>query len=299
MRKHKPMTAETKAKILASREKNRQAKLAAQESDPNVVPVPAGVEVPHAPMKPLETAIPLEDEPMTPRERQQAEMIQKMQTQIDTILTMNQNSTINKDQAVNEIARMSGTTVGANGVQGQVFRYPVNKDFYPDPTDRLYDDARLKRFAMRENFYFRWDVTGETYEKNNIAYTEPRFTVELFRFMFNDDGEPSGKMFMVGRQYQHEDEFIARLGAERMGLVQGKDYETFDELMNEMRYQRIRTWLLGLFTPVHVNQFKKKSLTMVIDGKAVEVTDTEDVVEQARAVEQAAAIKAQTAVRPI
>lgn len=200
-----------------------------------------------------------------------------------------------KGQALSTIGQLNGATISTQGVQGVVFRYPVESSHYPDPTNRLYDDPQLRRFAMRENFYFKWEVTGETYEKNGVTYTEPRFTVELWRLMFDPEtGEPTGRMFLISRQIQHEDEFIARLAADKLGIK----FETVPELLDEMRYQRIRQWLLGVFKPNRINTHRNRVSQMVVGGKVVEVKDTEELTTKGTADEQSETLNREIALTP-
>jgi hypothetical protein len=201
---------------------------------------------------------------------------------------------IDPAQGLEKVAQMQGGFDSRfGGVQGIQYKYPVEKSYYPDPTERLYDEPSLKRFAMRENFLFKWDVVGEVYEKANITYSEPRFSVELFRRLFDDDGTPTGKMVLVNRQFQMEDELTARIAADKLGLT--NTFERFEDLMTEMRYYRIRRWLLGIFTPPSVNAFKKRSTTMVIGGKVVEVYDTEELTDAESGASTASTIKQETA----
>lgn len=226
----------------------------------------------------------------------EAELIKIVEglTQKVAELEANQALPKNPTEALDMIANLpkSGAVVTSAGVQGQIFKYPVDKSFYPDPTPRLYDDPELKRFAMRENYYFKWDVSGETYEKYNITYTEPRFWVELYRFMFDEDGvTPTGKMILVARQLQHEDELAARIGAQKLGLDITE--MPFQELMDEMRYQRIRQWLLALFRKPNVEQHRRRAITQVIDGKVVEVYDTEQVIDGESGISKASTLQTQ------
>lgn len=267
------LSEEQKAKMAAGREAAKQRKLADKQLQD---------ELPTTPLNP----------PVTEPSDNLTDLVVQLMREVEELKKANPNVQVSPQAAVETLAQMNGTnpTIGAQGVQGRVFKYPVEKSFYPDPTERLYEDERLKRFAMRENFYFKWDVSGETYEKYGITYTEPRFTVELYRYLLDEDGERTGQMALINRQIQHEDEFVARVAADKMGLA----FDTHEELLNEMRYQRIRQWLLGVFTPQKINTYQRRSRTMVIDGKVVEVTDTEDVVEQAKGIEQAETVKYQT-----
>lgn len=223
------------------------------------------------------------------------EMEETSRVNREVIAALRSGDDTTKSQALNTIGSMQGATISAQGVQGVVFRYPVESSHYPDPSDRLYDDPQLRRFAMRENFYFKWEVTGETYEKNGVTYTEPRFMVELWRLMFDPEtGEPTGKMFLISRQIQHEDEFIARLSADKLGIK----FDTVPELLDEMRYQRIKQWLHGVFKPNRINTHRNKVNQMVIGGKVVEVKDTEELTTKGTADEQSETLSREIALTP-
>jgi len=202
----------------------------------------------------------------------------ELQQQVIEMLQANQGAKVEPAAAIEAYQKMglgNGVSVTAQGgVQGQIFKYPVDPGHYADPTDRLYDDPRLSRFAMRENYIFRWDVEGETYEKHGITYTEPRFIVELYKFTFDEEtGAKTNLIQLINRNLLHEDEFVTTVMANKLGLT-----EMFPDkaaLMDEVRYYRIRDWLLPLFTPVKTTSFKNKLRSMVINGKAVEVRDSE------------------------
>lgn len=197
---------------------------------------------------------------------------------------------------------------GGGEVQGVVFRYEVDKGYYPDPTQRLLNEPKLARFAPHENFIFRWAVDGVEYKKDNIAYAEPRFTLELFRRLYNDEGEPMRNpvtgnpvMGLVARNMLHEDEFTTRIMAMKLGILdQFEDTdEGFRALMNEIRYQRIRDWLLGIFTPAKIQTHNKRPREMNIDGKIVMVYDTEEITDHDTGVSQASTLQTQAGVGSI
>lgn len=189
--------------------------------------------------------------------------------------------------------------LGAGGeVQGIVFKYDISKDYYPDPTQRLLDEPRLARFAPRENFIFRWEVDGVEYKKNNITYAEPRFTLSLFTRLYNDDGEATGGAALVARQMLHEDEFTTRIMAMKMKILDDFDDsdEGFRSLMNEIRYRRFQQWLFALFTPPKIQTFRKQPKTQVINGKAVEVYDTEEFTDHDTAVSQTSTLQSEAGI---
>lgn len=283
----KPRTAAQIAateKMLAARRANKEASTVQTP----VVPTPeeaAIAPIPEVPVAELPAAAP------QPTETDKDKMIIELQQEMIRLLQANQGATINKSAALDEMATLQGVRISAQGgVQGQVFKYPIDKGHYPDPTERLYDEPKLKRHALRENYYFRWDVTGETYEKHGITYSEPRFTVELYRHIFNDDGEHTNQLALVSRNYLHEDDFVATLVANQLGLMD--KFDSKDAMMDEVRYHRIREWLLGLFTPAKFEQHNKKPTKMVIDGKVVEVIDSETIVGEEAAETKASTLKA-------
>lgn len=189
--------------------------------------------------------------------------------------------------------------LGAGGeVQGIVYKYEVDKNYYPDPTHRLLDEPKLARFAMRENFIFRWEVDGVEYKKNNITYAEPRFTLELFRKLYSEDGEPTGKAALIARNIMHEDEFTTQVMAGRLGILDQFDStdEGFRALMSEIRYQRFRQWLLSIFSPAKIETHRRKPRPMVIDGKVVEVFDTENLIDAGAATDKVSALSSQSGV---
>ncbi len=198
--------------------------------------------------------------------------------------------------------RQNKARLGKGGeVQGVVFRYEVDKGYYPDPTQRLLDEPKLARFALRENFIFRWEVDGVEFKKDNITYAEPRFTLELFRRLYDDEGEPTGKAALIARQMAHEDEFTTRIMAMKMGILDQFDdsEEGFRALMNEIRYQRFRTWLMSIFTPAKIETHRKRPIEQNIGGKIVMVYDTETLTDGEAGQEKAAALQTQEGIGKI
>lgn len=202
---------------------------------------------------------------------------------------------------LDEMVRMSnsaggnvGAQIGQNGIQGVVTKYSIEKSHYPDPSRRLLEEPTLRRFAMEENYIFTWSVDGVSYEKNGVHYAEPRFTVHLYRKLYDEDGEPTGRMALVARHMMHEDKMFVQMAAMRLGILD--KFDSIDELMDEVRYLTIRSWLLDIFRPAKINTFKRKSTTEVINGKAVEVFDTEQLTDKESGIDKSSAIQSQTGV---
>lgn len=244
---------------------------------------PNPVEVPTAP--PVET-------PAPQATGQSNEMLEKLVLRLmDEIdeLKKTKNPDMTPEAALQYTAQMQGQpVVGRNGIQGKMFRYPIEPDYYPNPVERLYDEPTLSRFNLRENYFFDWEVEGVEYEKYGVTYAEPKFTVRLFRKLYGDDGLPNGQFALINRQIQHEDEVVARAAADRLGLTES--FENFQEMMNEVRFLRIRQWLLDLFKPPQVETHNKQPTQMVIDGKVVEVFDTEALIDGESGVSKAGSI---------
>jgi chemotaxis protein histidine kinase CheA len=196
-------------------------------------------------------------------------------------------------EALKAAAAMQGVSLGKNGIQGIQYKYSVEKGFYPDPTEQLYQEPRLTRFNLRENYIFKWDVEGVIYESNNVTYGEPRFVLELFQRMYDNQGNDTGKMFFIKRAYIHEDELSARLAADKLGLTD--KFDTFEDMMNSMRYLVMRNWLLEIFYPKQITT-RNTVINKVIDGKPVQIHDNEEFVDAASGVEQSEVIQDQVRV---
>ena len=246
-------------------------------------------------------AAPAPEAPATPEQPQAApaysgltaeqkdQLLLKLLLEVDE-LKKTKNPDVTPEAALQYTAQMQGQPViGRNGIQGKLFKYPIEESFYPNPLDRLYELPELSRFNLKENYFFDWEVTGAEYEKYGVTYAEPRFTIRLFRKMYDEEGQPNGKLALINRHIQHEDELVARAAADKLGLTD--TFESFQDMMNEMRFMRIRQWVLDLFKPPKVETHKNKPTTMNIDGKVVEVFDTEGLIDGESGISKAAGLK--------
>lgn len=277
-------------KQIAAFEKAQAARKAKLEAQAPVVPAPEtnSPEIPESsPVSPFQGA----------SEADKDKIIIALQQELLDAYRANAGTKLDKEQVLNEMASMqpqsfNGLHVSAQGgVQGRVVKHSLSKADYPDPTDRLYDDPQLKRHNLRDNYIFTWEVTGEQYQKDNVTYAEPRFIVSLYRRLFNDMDEDTGRAALISRNILHEDEFIAQIIADKLGLLE--NFSSTKEMMDEIRYRRIRDWLIPIFIPVKPEQHANRRTEMVIDGKAVEVFDTEKVLGEAAADSKAATIQQQ------
>lgn len=149
------------------------------------------------------------------------------------------------------------------GVKGTTEKFSVNPKDYPDPRERLADEPRLKRFAFRENYELEWDISRVRYDtKDGLSFAEPKFVIKLNRRIFDDDGEPTKKWFTVLKGTFFEDPDTALTIAQQRGL----DIPDFAEkpFLDEMRYLRLRDWLMEVFFPPKPD--KKAEITETVIG---------------------------------
>lgn len=152
---------------------------------------------------------------------------------------------------------------------GTFEKYNINGDYYPDPRERLAKEGRLNRFAFGENYELNWDVGVSEYTTiDDVRTREPKFTLELVRKMYDEDsGELTNGRYIVCRLIMHEDPEAALVIAREQDLDVDESAE--EQFLNEMRYIRMKDWLLECFYPAPVSpQGKRKE--MVIGGKLVE-----------------------------
>lgn len=197
------------------------------------------------------------------------------------------------EQKLQSIAQEAGAQFTDGQIQGMVQKYSIKEADYPNPSARLLKEPKIQRFAPVQNFIFKWNVDGVQFRRDNVSFSEPRFTLELYRRLFTDEGEPSGEAALVNRMYLHEDDYTAKVMAIRMGIwdkFENKEL-TFNELMNEIRFERFRQWLVGLFTPPSINAYGKRSTTQVINGKVTEVFDAEFLTDSQSGMEQGSKIE--------
>lgn len=162
--------------------------------------------------------------------------------------------------------------------------YSVEKDDYPDPRPELRKLPELKKYAFDENYILEWDVEVANYPKaDGRWYREPRFVLDLWRYPTSvelADAQEKGNtkltpttQLWVGKHMQSEDDVAAKTAANKLGLKVGKDFPDFDTLMDAMRIERMKQWLLSLpvfggeVTPSAAPQFSE----MAVSGRVVKV----------------------------
>lgn len=164
----------------------------------------------------------------------------------------------------------AGPQAGQAGLIGTYEKYKVDPSLYPDPRQRLSHEPRLQRFAFDMNYELAWTIGVSSYKTiDGINTKEPKFTIELNKIVLDEDtGEQTDGRYTICRAIFHEDPEAALVVAREQGV----NVEDFEEkaFLDEMRYLRIRDWLLEAFYPPKPQQEKKNKKDMVIGGKLVE-----------------------------
>jgi len=187
--------------------------------------------------------------------------LEKMQSQINEIL---------RDNELLKQALTSKQTaqVTDRGIIGVTDRHNIDPNYYPDPTERLREEPRLTQFAFKENYELNYDFEITSYEtKDGRFMQEPKFKLTLGYIVRDDQGEPTPERYVVKRCVFFEDPAAAIAVAREMGLT--LDDTTSKLFLDEMRYQRVRHWLLDAFYPKKPQETAKMR-EIVVNGRVVE-----------------------------
>ena len=159
--------------------------------------------------------------------------------------------------------------VTARGMIGTVEKYDTNPALYSDPREKLAKEPRLQPFAFNVNYELQWLVDTTSYEtKDGINMKEPKFTLQLNKIVLDDNGEKTSKRIVINKVVMFEDPQTALIVARDNGIEVDESREI--EFLNDMRYLRLRDWLMDTFYPPTssaVNRQKQE----VIGGKLVNV----------------------------
>jgi hypothetical protein len=158
--------------------------------------------------------------------------------------------------------------------QGQLVgvrdKYIMDPGRYPDPRERLASEQMLQRFAFKENYDLGWNIGVSSYQtKEGVNTREPKFTLQLIRVIFDEDtGLASDQRYVVCQAIFHEDPEAA------LAIATDRGYRFDDmgekEFLDEMRYLRMRDWLLEAFYPPKPKAESRKK-EVVIGNRVVEV----------------------------
>lgn len=170
------------------------------------------------------------------------------------------------------VQHQPSATLSSSGITGTVEKYVVDPNFYPDPTQRLLDEPRLAQFGMRINFEISFQISVDSYETiDKVRMKEPRFTLELLRVVFDEEGNPTNGRYVLSRLILHEDPQAAIIIARERGLqIDDTNEKAF---LDEMRYLRFRDWLIEAFYPPR-STAKAEMRDMVVDGRMVQFYET-------------------------
>lgn len=141
--------------------------------------------------------------------------------------------------------------VGLNkdgGLVGEFEKYALNKDRYPDFTERLANESRLNAVNFNFNYELDYGVTTSKYQTaDGRRVIEPKFRLQLNRIVIDEDGVQTDKRYVVKRMIFHEDPEAAMVIASENGIkIDSSDEHLF---LNEMRYLRARDWLFDIYWP--------------------------------------------------
>ena len=229
------------AKMKARRE---AAQLAAQQAKETVVEQPI-----------------INEHTQTDVRNEDYDTLKKQVDELRSLLLSQQNQYQNQPQA---------PQITATGMIGTLHKYNTDPSYYPDPTARLAKEPRLARFAFGENWELEYSVkTSEYTTLDNRRVSEPQFTVQLIGKIFDEDGEPTPGRYVRKQIVFFEDPDSALTVARENGV----DPTSFggDKLfLDEMRYLRIRDWLLENFYPSNATGKRENKRQMVIDNQVVE-----------------------------
>lgn len=204
--------------------------------------------------------------------------ISQLQKQIDEIMETNallKAALLNKDQ---------GKTVGVgrnNQLLGEIDKYLVDPNNYPDPTPRLKSEPRLQTIAFNHNYELEYEQGISSYEtKTGVNMREPKFYVTLNKIVIDDQGNQTPKRYIARKMIFHEDPQAALVIARDNNL----DVDKSDErvFLNEMRYLRVRDWLFDIFWPKSASPAQKVreeaiggTIVQVFEKSSVEPSNVE------------------------
>lgn len=152
---------------------------------------------------------------------------------------------------------------------GTFEKYGIDPKGYPNPCERLAQEPRLRRFAFDVNYELSFAVTSTRYQTlDGINTLEPRFTLELIKIVMDEDtGEPTNGRYVLRTMMLHEDPQAALMVARENGLA--VDEVNQADFLNEMRYLRMRDWLVEAFYPPR-NTGKQQKREMVMNNQVVQ-----------------------------
>lgn len=173
------------------------------------------------------------------------------------------------NQAKPSASTLDQPAITATGLVGTFKKFNTDPSYYPDFTERLAKEPKLARFAFGENWELELSIKDATYTTlDNRRVVEPQFTVQLIGIVFDDDGNKTDGRYVRRQMIFFEDPDAALAVARENGL-DVRDYEE-KEFLDEMRYLRVRNWLLEAFYPPTITNKKQNKKQMVVGNQVVE-----------------------------
>ena len=181
-----------------------------------------------------------------------------------------QNQAAQNNQDATNQQRQGITVSGGGRLLGEVEKYLIDPDNYPDPTPRLRKEPRLQPLAFDYNYELVYEVSVTTYEtKTGINTKEPRFKITMNKIVLDDQGEQTDKRYVARSIIFHEDPQTALVLARENKIEVDKSNEK--QFLDEMRYLRVKDWLFSIFwgeKPVDSNKVLSE---VVIGGQLVQM----------------------------
>lgn len=164
----------------------------------------------------------------------------------------------------------AGITATGQGLIGTFEKYILDPARYPDPSKRLAKEPKLARFAFDMNYELDWNVGVSSYKTiDGINTKEPKFTISLHRVIMDEDtGEPTPGRYVISTAVFHEDPDAALVVARENGIAVDESDEK--KFLDEMRYLRVRDWLIECFYTPLITGKKTNKKEMVVGGKIVQ-----------------------------
>lgn len=173
--------------------------------------------------------------------------IGELQKQVEELKAMLTQRLSQNDQAP------QGVQVNNRGLLGTHVKYVMDKNRYANPIPRLFDfmesAPHLRQVAFRDSWELDFDIRStQAYERiDGVREVQPQFTLKLIRIIYDEDNKPTNKRYSPKQMIFFEDPETAIVVARENGLEVDETNE--QAFLDEMRYLRMRDWLVECFYP--------------------------------------------------
>lgn len=227
-------------------------------------PTPDQVEAPRL----AETPPPLEVSESAPETISQDDDVEAMKRRLRELESYIFNQP-RQPQATGPQVTQRGTVVGT------LEKFPVDPKHYPaqeEIFERLLNERRLTLQGFGRDWWdIEYEVSSVNYDtKDGLNVTEPKFQVRLIRIIPHPEtNEPSNRRYTLHKLTLFEDPRAAVQTAREHGLEVDEANER--RFLDEMRYLRIRDWVIESFYPPKPTQDRTNKREEVIGNRLVEV----------------------------